>query len=596
MYDGSSGTYLDIDTETANGAVILRASARSGAYPPLLFTVGNAERVRIDASGNVGIGTSSPSYPLVIGDGTDSTEYLSIESSTTGTAGILFGDTTPARGGILYDNSNNSMAFRTGANTEAMRIDSSGNLLVGKTSVGVSVVGVEARGNGLLVATRDDDIVGLFNRSTGDGSIVEFRKDNTRVGSIGAKSGDIYIGTGDTGIRFNDTDNAVYAADTTTGSASDGNISLGVSSARWKDLYLSGTANVGSVNIDQNNAFTNTNITSANNNTDKGNFLRFMQVASGSIPAPDFFIGHAGDNSGDAVLLNASSSSMKFYTNNTEKVRIDASGNLLVGTTAVSLYNSSSETGSRIGDGVLMVTRSGLTPAYFNRLTSDGDILDFRKNGAAVGSIGTTNSDLTIGTGDVGFRFRDGSNDILPFDVGSNSATDGVVSFGDASVRWKDLYLSGGTLTGSFSNTGVSEGQKISSSGRLTESSADATTTKVHRAFYNPNGQVGTISTNASATAYNTSSDQRLKENIADADDAGSKVDAIQVRQFDWKADGSHQDYGMIAQELAVVAPEAVSVPENPEDMMGVDYSKLVPMLIKEIQSLRNRVATLEGN
>jgi hypothetical protein len=100
----------------------------------------------------------------------------------------------------------------------------------------------------------------------------------------------------------------------------------------------------------------------------------------------------------------------------------------------------------------------------------------------------------------------------------------------------------------------------------------------------------------ATSTAYNTSSDQRLKENIADADDAGSKVDAIQVRQFDWKADGSHQDYGMVAQELMTVAPEAVSVPEDPEDMMGVDYSKLVPMLIKEIQSLRNRVATLEGN
>ena len=107
---------------------------------------------------------------------------------------------------------------------------------------------------------------------------------------------------------------------------------------------------------------------------------------------------------------------------------------------------------------------------------------------------------------------------------------------------------------------------------------------------------VGSISVTTSATAYNTSSDQRLKENIADADDAGSKVDAIQVRQFDWKADGSHQDYGMVAQELMTVAPEAVTQSENPEDMMGVDYSKLVPMLIKEIQSLRNRVATLEGN
>ena len=85
------------------------------------------------------------------------------------------------------------------------------------------------------------------------------------------------------------------------------------------------------------------------------------------------------------------------------------------------------------------------------------------------------------------------------------------------------------------------------------------------------------------------------KENIADADDAGSKIDAIQVRKFDWKADGSHQDYGMVAQELQAVAPEAVSAPEDPEEMMGVDYSKLVPMLLKEIQSLRSRVAQLEN-
>ena len=114
--------------------------------------------------------------------------------------------------------------------------------------------------------------------------------------------------------------------------------------------------------------------------------------------------------------------------------------------------------------------------------------------------------------------------------------------------------------------------------------------------FFNNNGAVGSIVTNASVTVYNTSSDQRLKENIADADDAGSKVDAIQVRQFDWIADGAHQDYGMVAQELLTVAPEAVSAPEDPEEMMGVDYSKLVPMLVKEIQSLRSRVQQLENN
>ena len=94
---------------------------------------------------------------------------------------------------------------------------------------------------------------------------------------------------------------------------------------------FAGLTTTGSVNIDQNNAFTNTNITSENTNTDKGNFIRFMQVASGSIPAPDFLVGHAGDNTGDAVLRNVSSSSMKLYTNNTEKMRIDASGNVGIG-------------------------------------------------------------------------------------------------------------------------------------------------------------------------------------------------------------------------------------------------------------------------
>jgi hypothetical protein len=103
------------------------------------------------------------------------------------------------------------------------------------------------------------------------------------------------------------------------------------------------------------------------------------------------------------------------------------------------------------------------------------------------------------------------------------------------------------------------------------------------------------VNSGGTTVAYNTSSDRRLKENITDADDAGSKVDAIQVRKFDWIADGSHQDYGMIAQELQTVAPEAVSTPENSDDMMGVDYSKLVPMLVREIQSLRARVAQLEG-
>ena len=105
----------------------------------------------------------------------------------------------------------------------------------------------------------------------------------------------------------------------------------------------------------------------------------------------------------------------------------------------------------------------------------------------------------------------------------------------------------------------------------------------------------GTITMAGTSTQYNTTSDERAKENIQDAGDAGAKIDAIQIRQFDWKEGGEHQDFGVIAQELQSVAPEAVAQGFAEEDMWSVDYSKLVPTLIKEIQSLRARVAELEN-
>jgi len=145
-----------------------------------------------------------------------------------------------------------------------------------------------------------------------------------------------------------------------------------------------------------------------------------------------------------------------------------------------------------------------------------------------------------------------------------------------------------GYFAGTFVNTSSSSGYGVA----ISSASGEAVY------FYHGgivSSTVGSITTSSSATYYNTSSDQRLKENIADADDAGSKIDAIQVRKYDWKVDGSHQDYGMIAQELQAVAPEAVCGDADSEEMMGVDYSKLVPMLIKEIQSLRSRVAQLEN-
>ena len=118
---------------------------------------------------------------------------------------------------------------------------------------------------------------------------------------------------------------------------------------------------------------------------------------------------------------------------------------------------------------------------------------------------------------------------------------------------------------------------------------------RVHNQFFNAGSLRGEITSSAGgATLFTSISDSRVKENITDAADAGSTIDALQVRQFDMIG-GAHHDYGMVAQELALVCPDSVYQPEDSEKMMSVDYSKLVPMLVKEIQSLRARIAALES-
>jgi hypothetical protein len=124
------------------------------------------------------------------------------------------------------------------------------------------------------------------------------------------------------------------------------------------------------------------------------------------------------------------------------------------------------------------------------------------------------------------------------------------------------------------------------------------TATGTFASFCNSGGTVqGTITqTNATTTAYNTSSDSRLKENVRDLTDSGALLDAIMPRIFDWNWGGKNY-HGFIAQELNLVFPEAVTVGDENMTVRPwqVDMTKLVPVLTAEIKSLRARVAQLEA-
>jgi hypothetical protein len=97
-----------------------------------------------------------------------------------------------------------------------MRIDASGNLLVGKTGTSISSTGIEAKADGQLWATRDGNPVLSLNRKTSDGSMAVFYKDGTSVGSIGTNSAVMYLGSDDIGLRFDATSNALSPWNTTT--------------------------------------------------------------------------------------------------------------------------------------------------------------------------------------------------------------------------------------------------------------------------------------------------------------------------------------------------------------------------------------------
>ena len=132
------------------------------------------------------------------------------------------------------------------ATSTAMTIDSSGNVLVGTTVTDTAAVGFRYRSSlNAISSVADSGVSAYFGRRSSDGDIVTFRKDDATVGSIGTDGSRIYIGTGDTGLYFWTSNNAVLPWNTTTNIERDNAIDLGNSIGRFKDLYLSGGVNFG---------------------------------------------------------------------------------------------------------------------------------------------------------------------------------------------------------------------------------------------------------------------------------------------------------------------------------------------------------------
>ena len=127
--------------------------------------------------------------------------------------------------------------------------------------------------------------------------------------------------------------------------------------------------------------------------------------------------------------------------------------------------------------------------------------------------------------------------------------------------------------------------------------------------FYSGSSIVGSITVTGSATAFNTSSDYRLKENVVDIADGITRVKQLLPKRFNFIVDADTTVDGFLAHEAQTVVPEAVTGTHNEVDddgeavMQGIDQSKLVPLLtaalqeaIAKIETLEARVTTLEAS
>lgn len=254
----------------------------------------------------------------------------------------------------------------------------------------------------------------------------------------------------------------------------------------------------------------------------------------------------------DAYVIQRENANLIFRTNDAERMRVNSSGNVGIGTT---------------------------TPGSLLHLNKSSGAADIRlsSGGTLYGTMFASSADTTIN-----------SVTAIPLILGTNNTERMRV---DSSGRLLIAKTSTSTSVNGFeikvenNNASISVQKTASGAGN-------------GLLFYHNGSYVGGLNYDNTSTSLATSSDERLKKDIADAGVALPVVNSVRVVSHGWKNDDGTVPFGVVAQELFNTVPQAVYQGDNGEEVQkvwGVDYVKLVPILVKAVQELSAKVEALEA-
>jgi hypothetical protein len=486
-----------------------------------------------DNSGNIGIGTTSAFYPLVVNG------IVAINGSNE----LLLFDVGNAGSSNLRCISG-SLHISTNATSNAMYISSGGLVGIGTTSPAARLTVVGAT-----------TVIGQTNVSA------RFSDDNNSTLLISHPSGDNTATiTGNINLAF----------------------ATGVSGSITEKMKITSAGNVGIGTTSPSDT-----LHLERNGAGIYNSTRYTNTSS----TANFYVGVGGSGvangslQNNAYIYNAGASALIFGTNDTERMRITSGGNVGIGTTSPadkltivgtgSYTGISIDTGSTTGGAYIAMKQNGVSSGFF---------------GGSGAALGDTSTDLAIyaeGGKSIRFYANGSSTERMRITTTTPGTMTCVLINKTSADGSYPLQVAGIAGAYAASATGVGDANYYSTSNTI----------GYHFYADRGAGGVFWVATNGDVrnanNSYGAISDISLKENIIDTNSKLADLLKVKVRNYNLIGDDKKQ-IGVIAQELETIFPSMIDT-DNKTGLKSVKYSVFVPMLIKAMQEQQQQIEQLKN-